>query len=96
MVHEPRSVEGHLEETQPGTVAIERCDGELVPEKRECLRCREKQLVVVDQGVLSDVWPAAGGRGVMASNSSSATAQRISATARKSQVAVAIALTVCE
>ena len=33
---------------------------------------------------------------VMASNSSSATAQRNSATARKSQVAVAIALTVCE
>ena len=36
------------------------------------------------------------GGSVMASNSSSATAQRNSATARKSQVAVAIALTVCE
>ena len=37
-----------------------------------------------------------GSYSVMASNSSSATAQRNSATARKSQVAVAIALTVCE
>ena len=83
----------------PGGSAVDcLCD------QRPCLAGQEKNGMLLHQSPYLPTCKAKANEGVfvaeeqsvMASNSSSATAQRNSATARKSQVAVAIALTVCE